>query len=175
MFSVRDRIADKVFPEKFAFNLYKNSCDYCEGYGYIKSYPFKQWIKRSLSILDSSFIPYQVQKYIPKTAINRFYKEGLFDFSLPFNKLTKQEMNILLYGFKEYKFKKAGKLDDSESSFIEWRGLNSYVYRNSVKLSPKKDINTLLQFVECPFCSNGISNKSDYYNVDGVPFSDFLK
>tara|TARA_R110001583_G_scaffold151016_2_gene302972 strand:- start:5994 stop:9536 length:3543 start_codon:yes stop_codon:yes gene_type:complete len=175
LFSVRDRIADKVFPEKFAFNLYKNSCDYCEGYGYIKSYPFKQWIKRSLSILDSSFIPYQVQKYIPKTAINRFYKEGLFDFSLPFNKLTKQEMNILLYGFKEYKFKKAGKLDDSESSFIEWRGLNSYVYRNSVKLSPKKDINTLLQFVECPFCSNGISNKSDYYNVDGVPFSDFLK
>lgn len=167
-------VVDKVFPNNYAFNLYKNSCDYCGGYGYIKSYPFSKWIKRSLSIFDDSFVPLPIKKIIPKVAVKRFAKEKLFDFSLPYNKLSTEETNILLYGFKAYRFRKSGKMDDNESSYIEWKGLNSYIYRNAAKLSPKKDINSLLQLEVCPFCSNGLSKKSDNYRIDNVPFSDFL-
>lgn len=167
-------VVDKVFPDKYAFNLYKNSCDYCGGYGYLKSYPFDKWIKRSLSIFDDSFVPLPLNKIIPKATVKRFAKENLFDFSLPYNKLSSDECNILLYGFKAYKFKKNGKPENNESSYIEWRGLNSYIYRNAAKLSPGKDINALLEYHKCPFCSNGISKKSDNYMIDNVPISDFL-
>jgi excinuclease ABC subunit A len=174
LLSIRKRVVDKIFPHKFAFNLYKNACDCCHGYGHIRSYPLTDWIKNSRSVLDDGFMPYPLNTVMPKNTIKRFAKEGLFDFSKPVSKLSAQELNILLYGFKAYKFRRVGKSDDAESSFYEWRGINSYLYRNAAKLSPDKDLNSFLEWRTCPFCSHGFSEKIHFYVVGERTFFDFM-
>ncbi len=172
--SLRERVVDRVFPHAFAFNLYRNACHYCNGYGYIQSYPLREWVSRSHSVLDKGFMAYPVHKVIPKATIRRFAKEGLFDFSRAVETLSDQELNILLYGFKAYRFRKSGCSDDSEAAYFEWRGVNSYLYRNAAKLSPGKDINNYIKWTTCPFCMQGFSEKIRFYARNGRLITDFV-
>lgn len=173
--SLRERVVDRVFPHTFAFNLYRNACHYCNGYGYIQSYPLRDWVSRSHSVLDEGFMAYPVHKVIPKATLRRFAKEGLFDFSRAVETLSDQELNILLYGFKAYRFRKSGcSGDDSEAAYFEWRGVNSYLYRNAEKLSPGKDINNLIKWTICPFCIQGFSEKIRFYARKGRLITDFV-
>lgn len=172
--SLHERMVDRAFPHTFAFNLYKNSCHHCNGYGHIQSYPLQKWINRSRSVLDEGFMPYPMHKVVPKATIKRFAKEGLFDFSKTAETLSDQEFNILLYGFKAYRFRKTDTSDDSESAFFEWRGINSYLYRNSAKLSPSKNINKFIKWITCPFCMRGFSEKIRFYTRKGTILTDFM-
>ncbi|MBX9753355.1 MAG: ATP-binding cassette domain-containing protein [Pseudomonadaceae bacterium] len=172
--SLRERMVDRAFPHEFAFNLYRNACHYCNGYGHIQSYPLREWISRSHSVLDAGFMVYPVHKVVPKATIKRFAKEGLFDFSQTVETLSDQELNILLYGFKAYRFRKSGSSDDSEAAFFEWRGVNSYLYRNAAKLSPSKDINDSIRWITCPFCMQGFSEKVRFYARKGRLITDFV-
>ena len=174
LLSIKERVIDKVFPHSFAFNLYKNSCEYCNGYGHIQSYPLTEWINRKYSVLNDGFMQYPLYKVIPKATIKKFSKEGLFDFSQPVNKLSVLEFNILLYGFKAYKFMKPGKTDNTEASFFEWRGINSYFYRNATKLSPDEDLTPQLKWKTCPFCMSGFSRKSTFYTLNGQTLPSFF-
>lgn len=172
--SLRERVVDRVFPHTFAFNLYKNACHYCNGYGHIQSYPLREWVSRSHSVLDEGFMAYPVHKVIPKATIRRFAKEELFDFSRAVETLSDQELNILLYGFKAYRFRKSGCSDDSEAAYLEWRGVNSYLYRNTAKLSAGKDINNLIKWITCPFCIQGFSEKIRFYARESRLITDFV-
>lgn len=174
LISPRERVVDRVFPHTFAFNLYRNSCHYCSGYGHIQSYPLKEWVNRSYSVLDKEFMAYPVHRVVPKATIKRFAKEGLFDFSQTVETLSDQELNILFYGFKSYRFRKEKSIDDSESAFFEWRGVNSYLYRNSEKLSPNKNINTSIKWIACPFCMQGFSEKIRFYAREGRLITEFF-
>ena len=117
---------------------------------------------------------YPVHKIVPKATIKRFAKEGLFDFSQPVETLSDQELNILLYGFKAYRFRKAGSSDDSEAAFFEWRGVNSYLYRNAAKLSPAQNINNSIRWTTCPFCMQGFSDKIRFYARKGRLITEFF-
>jgi len=174
LFSRSVGLVDRVNPSSFAFNLYRNACPYCKGYGHLKSFPFDKWLDKRFSVLDSGCMKLRLSTVIPKTSINKFSKEDLFDFTKPMRELTKDEFNILLYGFHPYKFIKNGKNGAVESDYFEWRGLNSYIYNNMNKLSPKKDIGEELNWRICPFCCSGFRQSVKWYEVNGKTILDFL-
>lgn len=175
LFSIEEGLVDGIFPAKFAFNLYRNACPYCHGYGHLKSYPLDKWIDKRVSPLhkDMSFLG--LNRVIPKATISHFKKEKVFDFTLAPIDLTQDEYNIFLYGFKAYKFKKLGKAGAVEDDFWEWRGLNSYIYQNTSKLSPNEDLNVYLEWRKCPFCTLGFKNTATRYYRDGKTIVSYLK
>lgn len=65
-----------------------------------------------------------------KSIITKFQKENLFDFTKPFNQLIKEEIDIFLYGFREYKFLKPKGQINVMSDYIRWQGIYSYVYQD---------------------------------------------
>lgn len=174
LISLEARVVDNIFPESFAFNLYRNACVYCNGYGHIKSYPFEKWLNSSYSILDEQSCLYKINKVLPKATIKRFVDEGLVDFRQEIKILTQEEYYYLLYGFKAYKFLKSGKINNTEDCYHEWRGINSYLYHSASKLSPKKDIHQYLSWIVCPFCKKGFSPKTAYYHFNGHSIIDYI-
>lgn len=175
LISLKDKVVDRVFPHQFAFNLYKNACKYCHGYGKILSYPLEDWIDDTQSILDKSSLPFPLTKTLPKRTVSHFsLKEGLFDFSLPINQLSQDERNILFYGFKAYRFKKRNVKGDADYHYYEWEGLNSYIYDKRKQLALSSVFIDQVNWVDCPFCTCGFSSKINYYQHEGEKFTDKL-
>ncbi|NLC37273.1 MAG: ATP-binding cassette domain-containing protein [Alcaligenaceae bacterium] len=175
LFSVTEKLIDGISPARFAFNLYRNACSHCGGYGHLKSYPFEKWIDRSFSPLDPNMTSFGLHRVMPKAAIAHFAKERLFDFSVAPSALTNDEYHILLYGFNAYRFRKPGKSGVVEDDFWEWRGLNSYIYRNASKLSVTEDLNAYLEWKKCPFCASGFKSTVTRYQCDGKSIASYLK
>lgn len=175
VFSLQERLIDRIAPSDFAFNLYRNACRYCDGYGHIRSYPFDEWLDKGFALADSKISYLGLNNILPKATIAYFVKEGLFDFTVPLAELSKEEFNILLYGFKAYRFRKPGKAGVAEDDFWEWRGLNSYIYRNASKLSAREDLNAYLKWKKCPFCTYGFRNSVTKYCRGGKSIESFLK
>lgn len=174
LFSVKEKLLDGISPAGFAFNLYRNACAHCGGYGHLKSYPFEKWLDRRFSPLDPKMTPFGLNRVMPKAAIAHFAKERLFDFSVALSALTSDEYHILLYGFKAYRFQKPGKAGVVEHDFWEWRGLNSYIYNNAAKLSKGEDLNSHLEWLKCPFCTSGFKSTVTHYVCDGKSFASYL-
>jgi excinuclease ABC subunit A len=174
LFSVTEKLIDGISPFRFAFNLYRNACSHCGGYGHLKSYPFEKWIDRRFSPLDPNMTSFGLHRVVPKATIAHFAKERLFDFSVAPNALTSEEYHILLYGFKAYRFRKPSKAGVVEDDFWEWRGLNSYIYHNSLKLSGKEDLNVHLEWRKCPFCASGFRSTVTRYQCDGKSMASYL-
>lgn len=175
VFSLRERLVDRIAPSDFAFNLHRNACQYCDGYGKIKSYPFEEWLDKRFALSNPKISSLGLNKILPKATIAYFAKERLFDFTVPLAELSKEEFNILLYGLKAYRFKKSGKAGVAEDDFWEWRGLNSYIYRNTSKLSPREDLNAYLKWKKCPFCTFGFRNPVRKYCREGKSIESYLK
>lgn len=175
LFSVTEKLADGISPAGFAFNLYRNACSHCGGYGHLKSYPFEKWLDRRFSPLDPNMTPFGLNRVMPKATIAHFAKERLFDLSVAPNELTSDEYHTLLYGFKAYRFKKPGKAGMVEDDFWEWRGLNSYIYNNASKLGGGEDLNAHLEWRKCPFCASGFKSTVTRYLRDGKSIASYLK
>jgi len=175
LFSVKEKLIDGFSPAGFAFNLYRNACFHCGGYGYLKSYPFEKWLDRRFSPLDPKMTSIGLNRVMPKASIAHFEKERLFDFSVAANELTSDEYHILLYGFKAYRFKKPGKAGIVDDDFWEWRGLNSYIYNNASKLIGGEGLNAHLEWRRCPFCASGFKNTVTRYLCDGKSITSYLK
>ena len=175
LFSIAEKLIDRIHPNRFAFNLYRNACPYCDGYGFLKSYPLEKLIDKRFSPLDPKMTSLGLSRVIPKTTITHFAKEGLFDFSVAPNALTSDEYNILLYGFKAYRFKKQGKDGVVEDDFWEWRGLNSYLYNNAQKLGVGDVLNADLKWRKCPFCAAGFRSTVTRYLRKGKSIASYLK
>lgn len=173
LFQPHLKVADRIKPHKFAFNQYKNSCDHCKGYGQLKSYPLQKWLNEDKSILDKGVMPFSIEKVMPKSTIRYFIKEELFDFTRKIKDLSELEKLILLYGFKAYKFSKDSK-SRTEDDYYEWRGVNSYFYQNSRKLSPNDNLDSKIKWVKCPFCLSGFNKLIEYYEVNGENFIGFI-
>ena len=100
--SVSNQIIGSPYVNETTFNLYLNSCSYCKGTGYKAAYDKSLIINdESLSINDVGFFHLNIKLKL-KGVINRFEREGLFDFSKCFNDLTEQEKHIFLFGYESF-------------------------------------------------------------------------
>ncbi len=86
-------------PRLFSFNAPYGACPDCNGLG------FKQKIDEDLimpdktkSILDGGIVAYNMDASISYTQINSLAKEYNIDLSKPIKDLTKDELNLILYG-----------------------------------------------------------------------------
>lgn len=175
LFSIEDKLVDRIHPHRFSFNLYHNACDYCGGYGLLKSYSFEKIIDKRFSPLNPKMTSLGLHRVMPKATIAHFSKEGLFDFSVEPNAMTTDEYHILLYGFKAYRFKKPGKNGEVADDFWEWRGLNSYLYNNTQRLGLGDTFNRDLKWRKCPFCTVGFRSTVNSYLSEGKEITSYLK
>lgn len=175
LFSLQEKVVDRVFPHQFAFNLYKNACQHCNGYGKLLSYPLQEWVDETKSILDKNVLPFPLEKSLPKRTVRYFaQKEGLFDFSQPIQMLSQVERNILFYGFKAYRFQKPNTKSTADHQHYEWEGLNSYIYDKRKQLSTSRVFTDEVDWIDCPFCTHGFSSKIKYYQHKGEKFTDIF-
>lgn len=174
LISIKNKIIGSPKINEHIFNLYTNSCIYCNGKFEKEAYDSNLIIlDKEKSILDKGFFNSNININL-KSIIAKFKKEKLFDFSKPYNKLNNEEKNIFLYGFREYKFLKHGGNPNIESDYIEWRGIYSYIFRNLDKIKIAREIKDSRHKEICPFCINGFNKEVNYYLLDKKSIIDFL-
>ena len=145
------------------FNLYLNSCTYCQGKAILDAYDIDLIIaNKSKSILENGFFHSNIKINL-KTIISRFKKENLFDFTKPFNTFSKEYQNIFLFGFKEYKFLKPKGRINTIGDYIRWQGLYRYIYDNLNKIDISDKIKQSKHSAKCPFCRSGFKQEIAYY------------
>ncbi len=161
--SVKNKIIGTPKIDEHTFNLYLNSCIYCNGTGTKECYDKNLIIKdENKSIIENGFFHSNIK--IPlKSIISRFQKEGLFDFSKPYSKLTKEEQDIFLFGFREHEFLKPKGRIHAISDYIRWQGLYSYIYADLKKIKISDEIKASQHKEVCPFCKSGFKKEVEYY------------
>jgi len=161
--SIDNKIIGMPKIDEKTFNLYLNSCTYCQGKATLDAYDIDLIIaNKSKSILENDFF-YSNIKINLKTIISRFQKENLFDLTKPFNQLSKEEQNIFLFGFKEYKFLKPKGRINAIGDYIRWQGLYKYIYDNLNKIDISDKIQQSKHSVKCMFCRSGFKKEIAYY------------
>lgn len=161
--SINNKIIGTPKVDEKTFNLYLNSCVYCDGSFSKEIYDENLIIAdKSKSILDDGFFHSNI-KFNLKSIIAKFQKELLFDFTQPYNKLSEEEKNIFLFGFKEYKFLKPKGRANALGDYIRWQGVFFYVYNDLNKIEIADEIQKSKHSVNCPFCKNGFKNEINFY------------
>ncbi len=161
--SPKNKIIGTPKIDEKTFNLYLNSCIYCNGKAKQEVYNKSLIIAdESKSILENGFFHSNIKINV-KSTISRFQKEKLFDFTKPFNQLSQREQDIFLLGFKEYKFLKPKGRINALGDYIQWQGLYGYIYENLKKIKIEDEIRDSKQEEKCPFCINGFKNEVLYY------------
>ena len=172
--SIKNRIIGTPKIDEHTFNLYLNSCIYCGGSGTKESYDKKLIIKdENKSIIEEGFFHSNI-KIALKSIVNRFEKEGLFDFTKPYSQLTKEEQNIFLFGFSEYKFLKPKGRVNAISDYIRWQGLYSYIYADLKKIKIFNEIKSSQHKEICPFCKSGFKKEVELYTLNNISIINFL-
>jgi len=172
--SVKNKIIGTPKIDEKTFNLYLNSCVYCDGNYKKQAYDKKLIINdENKSILDIGFFTSNIKINL-KNIVTRFQKEDLFDFTKPFNKLSKEEKDIFLFGFREHKFLKPKGKGNVISDYIRWQGLYSYVYASLDKIKEKEKIKNSQHTEICPFCKNGFKSEIQYYRYNGSSLIDLI-
>ncbi|MDQ7085271.1 MAG: ATP-binding cassette domain-containing protein [Sulfurovum sp.] len=173
--SIKNKIIGTPKIDEKTFNLYLNSCIYCDGTFSKEVYNQDLIIAdKNKSILDSGFFHANI-KFNLKGIITKFEKENLFDFTKPFNELSDEEKNIFLFGFKEYKFLKPKGRINAIGDYIRWQGIYKYVYDDLKKINIVDDIKKSQYSVECPFCSNGFKKEVAFYKNKNITINLKLK
>jgi len=172
--SIKNKIIGTPKISEHTFNLYLNSCIYCNASGVKQVYDKNLIIKdERKSILDEGFLHFPLKLRL-KNIVTKFLKEGLFDFTQPFNQLSKDKKNIFLFGFKEYKFLKPKGKITTLSDYIQWDGLYSLIYDNLNKIEIENKIRESKNNQPCPFCLKGFNNEASLYTLNNKTIIDFL-
>jgi len=172
--SIENKVIGVPEVNEYTFNLYLNSCAYCKGSGVKQSYEKNLIIKDgNKSILDDGFLWFPLRLQL-KGVITRFLKEGLFDFTLPFNQLSKDEQSIFLYGFEEYKFLKPNGKPTTLSDYIQWKGLFSLIYENLNRIEMADNIRASKKECICPFCQKGFAPDVAFYHLNNMNIIHYL-
>lgn len=174
--SIKNKIIGTPNIDEKTFNLYLNSCQYCQGTNILPSYDLNSIIQnKNKSIFDEEFFQPNI-KFSLKSIINKFNKENLFDLSQPFNILSQETQNIFLFGFKEYKFLKPKGKAHAITDYLRWQGIYNYVSHDLKKLNITQSDELQTSNHECPFCTNGFKNEVLYYhNNNNKNITDYLK
>lgn len=148
------------------FSLYISGCDYCKGSSRLTIYDTSLFINDwNKSILEKGFFSIPLKLKI-KTTISRFKNEGLFDFNIPFNKLSQEHKEIYLYGFKAYKFLKVDGREKALGDYLTWNGLHALIYENLWQLDNADQVHASKHHIKCPFCNEGFKKEISFYTMD---------
>jgi len=173
--SIKNKIIGTPKINEQTFNVYLNGCIYCNSSGIKQSYDRSLIISdESKSILEDDFLCFPLKLQL-KSIVTKFLKEGLFDFTLPFNQLNNNEKNIFLFGFEEYTFLKPNGKKTTLSDYIYWKGLYSLIYDNLNKIEIEDRIRDSKKEQTCPFCENGFSSDVVFYTLNGTSIIDYLQ
>ncbi|MDQ6961070.1 MAG: ATP-binding cassette domain-containing protein [Mariprofundaceae bacterium] len=174
LISIKNNIIGTPKISEHTFNLYLNRCIYCNAIGTMPAYDKSLIIKdESKSILDEDFLCFLLKLQV-KSIVTKFLKEGLFDFTKPFNQLNEDEKNIFLFGFKEYKFLKSKGKITTLSDYTQWKGLYYLIYDNLSKIEIKDKILNSKTEKTCPFCEKGFRSEVAFYQLNGTSIVDNL-
>lgn len=172
--SIKNNVIGTPKISEHTFNLYLNRCVYCNASGTIPTYDKSLIIKdESKSILEEGFLYFSLKLQV-KSIVTKFLKEGLFDFTKPFNQLNEGEKYIFLFGFREYKFLKSKGKATTLSDYIQWKGLYSLIYDNLNRIDIKNRIQNSKREQACPFCEKGFSSEVAFYTLNGASIIDYL-
>jgi excinuclease ABC subunit A len=158
---------------EYTFNLYTNSCLYCKGKQYLETYDEEELIKdKNKSIVDKDFFSIPIKLKV-KSILEKFKKENLFDLLKPYKELSKEERNILFFGFKEYKFLKPKGNKKSLKDWIIWKGINFYI-NDFLNSHPEYKLKTYV--IKCPFCNGtGFKREIEFYYLNNKTIMDYIK
>lgn len=172
--TVENKIIGTPKIDEKTFNLYLNSCIYCNG-SFSKEVYDKNLIiaDENKSILETGFFKSDIKINL-KSTITKFQKENLFDFSKPFNKLSEDEKEIFLFGFYEYKFLKPKGRINAIGDYVKWQGLYSYTYENLKKIKIADIIKKSQHSEVCPFCTNGFKKEIEFYLFKNKTILDYF-
>jgi len=173
--SIKNKIIGMPKIDENTFNLYLNSCIYCDGEAVKECYDKNLIIKNeNKSVIEDGFFNSNI-KIALKSIITKFHKEGLFDFNKPFSKLTKEEQAIFLFGFKEYRFLKPKGRAHAITDYIRWQGIFSYVYSDLKKIDIAENIKQSKVNKSCPFCKSGFKKEVAFYTINNISIIDLIK
>jgi excinuclease ABC subunit A len=172
--SIKNKIIGTPKIDEKTFNLYLNTCIYCDG-TFSKGIYNQELIiaDKNKSILDNGFFHANI-KFNLKGIITRFQKENLFDFTKTFNELSDEEQNIFLFGFKEYKFLKPKGRINAIGDYIRWQGIYKYIYDDLKKIKIADEIKKSKSSIKCPFCSNGFKKEVAFYKNKNITINSYL-
>lgn len=165
--SILDKKIGPLLDYNNYFNVYKNSCKICGGYGVVKSYPFDNLLNFNYCIFDYNFLNCDLLKILPKKLIKFLIETYKFPFDQPFKDLSLEDRNIILYGAKHINF--IPSLSDEKGI---WKGLNSYLYFFGSRLSSSFKTSSICS-IDCPCCNKGFNSSVGYYVLNGRRVFDF--
>jgi len=156
-------------PRDFSYNSAVGACKRCKGLGKIlEIVPDKFIVNPELSIAEGAIATMtSTKKHITYSPIglnnlNKVAQEHGFDIYTPFNKLTKEQQEVILYGTgsKEYHFEwswetTTGKWSGKGEWTARWRGLipsTMQAYYRVTAESRKKFLESLMEKTICPDC-----------------------
>lgn len=175
---------EELTPRMFSFNAPYGACEKCTGLGtFMKVDPDLVIPNKKLTIREGAIRA--SGWYYAEGGIAQMYYEGLskhYKFSLdtPIFKLSKNIVEILLYGTKGEKIKLVRETGSSKGSyFTDFEGIINNLerrFRETNSSWMREEITTWMNSVECPACHGMRLNKKVLaVTIDGLNISEFCR
>ena len=153
---------DEIEPRSFSFNNPFGACPTCFGLGYKMEFDVDLMIPdQSISIADGAIAVLGWQSCTDKKSYTRaildaLAKEYYFDLSTPFNQLSEEARNVILYGTNGHEVKVYYKGQRGEGIYdVAFEGLIRNVqrrYREAGSDSMKEEYESFMTITPCDDC-----------------------
>lgn len=153
---------DEIEPRSFSFNNPFGACPTCAGLGYKMEFDVDLMIPdQSISIADGAIVVLgwqscTDQKSYTRAILNALAQEYGFDLNTPFNQMSEEARNIILYGTNGHEVKVHYKGQRGEGIYdVAFEGLIRNVqrrYREIASESVKEEYETFMTITPCDEC-----------------------
>ena len=153
---------DEIEPRSFSFNNPFGACPSCFGLGYKMEFDVDLMIPdQNLSIADGAIVVLGWQSCTDKKSYTRAVLDALaeeygFDLNTPFNQMSEEARNIILYGTNGHEVKVHYKGQRGEGVYdVAFEGLIRNVqrrYREAGNGSMKEEYESFMTFTPCDDC-----------------------
>ncbi|MDE6433107.1 MAG: excinuclease ABC subunit UvrA [Lachnospiraceae bacterium] len=153
---------DEIEPRSFSFNNPFGACPTCFGLGYKMEFDVDLMIPdKSISIADGAIVVIGWQSCTDKKSYTRAILDALaeeygFDLNTPFNQMSEQAQNIILYGTNGHEVKVHYKGQRGEGIYdVAFEGLIRNVqrrYREVGSESMKEEYESFMTITPCDDC-----------------------
>ena len=153
---------DEIEPRSFSFNNPFGACPSCFGLGYKMEFDVDLMIPdQNLSIADGAIVVLGWQSCTDKKSYTRAILDALaeeygFDLNTPFNQMSEEARNIILYGTNGHEVKVHYKGQRGEGVYdVAFEGLIRNVqrrYREAGNGSMKEEYESFMTFTPCDDC-----------------------
>ncbi len=165
-------------PNLFSFNSPKGACDNCNGLGTINQINLDKIIPNSkLSIKQGGFAP--LGEYKSTWIFKQLETIGQkFDFKLtdPISKISREAMEIILYGGKEKFAVESKTLGITKEYKIEFEGISNFIknqFDDAGSASIKRWAKEFMDEVTCPVCHGSrLKQESLYFKIQDQNIAD---